>query len=78
MLDQWAIGILGVITVWLTQCKKLSWRRWACIFGFVAQPFWIYTTWHAGQTGLFVMAILYTLVWMQGIWNHWIKKEVKS
>ena len=33
VLDQLGILVTGVIAVWLTQHKRESWRRWACIFG---------------------------------------------
>ena len=32
VLDQVGILVTGVIAVWLTQHKRESWRRWACIF----------------------------------------------
>lgn len=78
-MDQWVIVILGTVTIWLTQRRELSWRRWACILGTLNQPFWLYSTWKAGQMGMFVMAIFTTLIWFQGIWTYWIaKEEVKA
>ena len=37
-LDQIGITLSGVIAVWLTQDMRATWRRWACIFGMLAQP----------------------------------------
>jgi hypothetical protein len=54
ILDQLGILVTGVIAVWLTQHKRESWRRWACIFGLLAQPFWFYAAWKAEQWGIFV------------------------
>ena len=51
VLDQLAILVTGVIAVWLTQHKRECWRRWACIFGLLAQPFWFYAAWKAEQWG---------------------------
>jgi hypothetical protein len=51
VLDQIAILLTGVIAVWLTQDKRESWRRWAPIFGLLAQPFWFYAAWKAEQWG---------------------------
>src|SRR5262249_57336941 len=41
-LDQIGIALSEVIAVWLTQNRRESWRRWACIFATLAQPFWCY------------------------------------
>src|SRR5690349_4659559 len=51
-LDQIGITLSGVIAVWLTQDKRIAWRRWACIFGMFAQPFWFYAAWKAEQWGI--------------------------
>ena len=71
VLDQIAILLTGVIAVWLTQDKRVSWRRWAPIFGLLAQPFWFYAAWKADQWGIFAIATLYTYAWARGVWTHW-------
>jgi len=38
-LDQIGITLSGAVAVWLTQDKRPTWGRWACIFGILAQPF---------------------------------------
>ncbi|MGJ7542463.1 hypothetical protein [Variovorax sp. LT1R16] len=43
-LDQIAIPILGALAAWGSQERRESWRRWACIFGIVGQPFWFYAS----------------------------------
>ena len=65
-LDQIGITVSGVIAVWLTQDKRATWRRWACIFGMLAQPFWFYAAWKAEQWGIFAMCTLYTYAWAKG------------
>ena len=65
-LDQIGIALSGVIAVWLTQDKRESWRRWACIFGMLGQPFWFYATWKAEQWGIFALCTLYTYAWARG------------
>jgi hypothetical protein len=52
-LEQIGIAVSGVVAVWLTQDKRESWRRWACIFGMLGQPFWFYAAWKAEQMGHF-------------------------
>ena len=71
-LDQIGITLSGVIAVWLTQDKRATWRRWACIFGMLAQPFWFYAAWKAEQWGIFAMCTLYTYAWVRGLWIHWL------
>jgi hypothetical protein len=72
-LDQIGIAFSGVIAVWLTQDKRESWRRWACIFGMLGQPFWFYAAWKAEQWGIFALSTLYTYAWARGLWVHWLR-----
>ena len=71
-LDQIGIFLTGVIAVWLTQDTRESWRRWACVFGMLAQPFWFYAAWNAEQWGIFAIATVYTCAWARGVWTHWL------
>jgi hypothetical protein len=73
-LEQIAIALSGAIGVWLTQDTRESWRRWACIFGMVGQPFWFYATWKAEQWGIFALCTLYTYGWARGVWTHWLSR----
>ena len=73
MTEQIAIALLGVTAVWLSQDGRLNWRRWACVFGLCAQPFWFYTTAKAGQWGIFGLCFLYTWSWLRGVRTHWMK-----
>jgi hypothetical protein len=75
VLDQVGILVTGVIAVWLTQHKRESWRRWACIFGLLAQPFWFYAAWKAEQWGILAISTLYTYAWARGIWTYWLASE---
>jgi len=72
-LDQIGIAFSGVIAVWLTQDKRDSRRRWACIFGMLGQPFWFYAAWKAEQWGIFALCTLYTYAWARGLWAHWLR-----
>jgi hypothetical protein len=76
-LDQIAIAFSGVVAVWLTQDKRESWRRWACIFGMLGQPFWFYAAWKAEQWGIFALCALYTYAWARGFWMHWLSPYVQ-
>ena len=72
MTEQFAIGLFGVAAIFLSQDRNESRRRYACMFGLMAQPFWFYTTWKAGQWGIFGLSFLYSASWVRGFWHHWI------
>ena len=65
--------MLGAAAAWLSQARSESFRRWACIFGMLGQPFWFYASWKAEQWGIFAVSVLYALAWMKGLWIHWIR-----
>ena len=75
VLDQLGILLTGVIAVWLTQHKRESLRRWACIFGLLGQPFWFYAAWKAEQWGIVAISTLYSYAWARGIWTYWLVPE---
>lgn len=72
MIDQIAIALTGATAVWLSQDRRPSWQKWACIFGLCGQPFWFYATWSAEQWGIFAVCIIYTLAWLKGLKNYWL------
>lgn len=73
MIEQIVIGFCGMASVWLSQDKRRNVQRFACIFGILAQPFWLYATWKAGQYGIVMITFVYTAGWARGVWNFWIK-----
>ena len=73
IVDQIAIGVCGLASVYLSQSRTDKLRRWACIFGLAAQPAWMWTTWHAGQWGIFGLSFIYTLNWARGVRNYWFR-----
>ena len=72
MIEQAIIALCGMASVWLSQDRRHAWRKWACIVGLTAQPFWLYATWKAGQWGIFALTFVYALGWMRGIKTYWI------
>jgi hypothetical protein len=72
MLDQIVIAVCGMASVWLSQSPAFRARRWACLIGIAAQPFWLHATWQAGQWGIFALSLVYAAAWARGIWHHWI------
>ena len=72
-IDQIAIAVLGAAAAWLSQARSEAFRRWACIFGMLGQPFWFYASWKAEQWGIFAVSVLYALAWLKGLWVHWLQ-----
>lgn len=72
MIEQIAIGLCGVAAVFLSQDANMNRRRYACLFGLAAQPFWLLATWKAQQWGIFALSFLYAACWLRGFANHWL------
>ncbi len=72
MIEQIGIMCCGLTAVFLSQDSRESWRRWACIFGLIGQPFWFYATYKAGQWGIFGLSFLYAYSWARGVKTYWL------
>lgn len=75
MISQLLIGLCGVASIFLSQDERANVRRYACLSGLAAQPFWLYSTWHAGQYGIFALCFLYAGSWARGFWTHWVRRN---
>lgn len=71
MIAQSIIVACGVASVWLSQSPTTRARRLAPIIGLIAQPFWLWETWHAQQWGIFALSFVYAAGWMRGIRTYW-------
>ncbi len=74
-IDHIAIALLGALPAWLSQSHAHSVRRWACIFGMLGVPFWLYASWKAQQWVLLVASVLYALAWLKGLYIHWLAPD---
>ena len=74
-LEQIGIAIFGVAAIRLSQDERERVRRWACIAGLCAQPFWFYTTATNGQWGIFALCFCYTWAWCKGVRTYWWKGQ---
>lgn len=74
MIDQVVIAVCGVGSIFLSQSPDGNRRRYACLVGITAQPFWVYATWTAEQWGLLLLTGFYTAAWLRGIWNQWLRR----
>lgn len=73
-MEQILIAITGITAIWLTQQSKEPWKKYACLFGIVGQPFWFYSAYTNEQWGIFILCIFYTYAWALGVKNNWILK----
>lgn len=71
-MEQIAIAFTGLVAIWLSQDSRDSWRRYACLFGIVGQPFWFYSAYTNEQWGIFTLAFFYTFAWIKGIKTNWL------
>ena len=71
-MEQIAIAFTGCIAIWLSQDKRDSFRKHACLFGLCGQPFWFYSAYTAEQWGIFILCVFYTYAWAKGFYNNWI------
>ena len=67
------LGVFGVTAIWFVG-RKETWRRWGYVCGLCAQPFWFYSTIKNEQWSMVLLSVIYTCLWVQGFYNHWIKK----
>ena len=72
MVDQFAIGLCGLASVYLSQDTRRARRRWACIFGLLAQPFWLWMAWQAHQYGVLTLCFVYAWLWARGFKLYWL------
>lgn len=73
VVSQVVVLVSCIVGTWLLG-RKESWMRWGYIACFVAQPFWLYSTFVHQTWGMFALNFWTTYTWGQGIWNYWIKK----
>jgi hypothetical protein len=74
MIDQLFIGIFGIASIILTNDPHARIRRYGCLFGMAAQPFWIYSSYTAEQWGILALCACYTIGWGRWIYHQWIKR----
>ena len=72
-IAQIGIAFTGVTAIYLTQCGKANWARYACLFGLAGEPFWFWSAIEAHQLGVVALAFLYTFAWGKGLWLHWLR-----
>ena len=69
------ILLFGVPAFFLVGFKEAGTRRWAYVLGCLGQPFWYITAAAHAQWGMLILVTFYTCAWINGFYQHWIKKE---
>lgn len=78
ILLQVSIAIFGFVAIYLTQQPDDAKKKYACIFGLISQPMFLYSTFMAEQWGMFLLSIAYTYAWWVGFKSFWLKKQNKQ
>ena len=68
------IIILSGLAAIILLCRGGHLRRWGCLCGLVGQPFWIWANLEAGQWGILILSICYTVVWAYGFLECCVEK----
>ena len=65
-MEQIGIVLTGLTAIFLSsQDHREAWRRWACVFAMLGQPFWLYAAYKADQWGIFVMCFVALVGWIR-------------
>lgn len=70
-MTQFLMALFGLTSIYCAMGNSPRLRKWAPIIGLAGQPAWF---WFAGQLqawGLGVLALAYTLVFLNGIRVQW-------
>lgn len=67
---------LPVLTIGGQIAIALKFPQWGLILVLISQPFWLYSSWRsykqAGQIGIFVNTVVFSVVTIFGVFNYWV------
>lgn len=66
-LSQTMILLCSCTSIWLLAGRH---KRLGFMVGLMGQPFWLITSYSAGQWGVFITSLWFTMNHVRGIWNH--------
>jgi len=70
-LIQLAIIVCSCSAIWLIGHERAGRRRCGYLIGLAGQPFWIYASFAAGNWGILLVSIWFTVAYGYGLKNHW-------
>ena len=72
------ISLLSLSSLGLAYYSKADLRRYACLFGLAAQPFWIAHVWMSEAWGILPLTPAYTLLYILAVKNHWLRPTTED
>ena len=78
ILIQVALAVLSLLPIALSQAKTEGIRRYDCVAGLFAQPFWVMYGWHIEAWSLCFLGVIYTGVFAYGFYGKWIRTQLKA
>lgn len=73
MISQFCIFLFGIGGIWLANDPRPKVRRFGCVSGLIAQPFWYYAAFTNHQWGIFGASFFYTWSWARGFYYQWMR-----
>lgn len=74
-LDTFSQFALPALTIGAQVVLAMKHPEWSLILIMLSQPFWFYSSWksykQAGQIGIFITTVIYSIVTAIGIANYW-------
>ena len=78
LFNNFAQIALPSLTIGAQIATSSKYPQFGLIINLIAQPFWLYSSWkafkQAGQIGILVTTVIFTIVTMMGIVNYWFLK----
>jgi hypothetical protein len=56
--------LLSAVAVFMAQSGKPRLAAW---LGLAAAPAWLWSSWEAGQVGVFIVSVIFALAWARGL-----------
>jgi|KBSMisStaDraftv2_1062788.scaffolds.fasta_scaffold239620_2 hypothetical protein len=75
LIEQVALAVFGVVSIWLSQSPLERWRRWAPIWGLCGEPFWFIASVREQQWGVFALTVVFTICWLRGLHTYWWRRR---
>lgn len=72
-LDQAVVCIFGLAGIALSQSRRPSLERWACVPALIGQAGWFHFAVTEHSWFLIALACGYTASWGIGVYNYWVR-----
>lgn len=67
------ISLLSLASISLAYYKPVDLRKYACLFGLAAQPFWVAHVVMSEAWGILPLTPAYALLYLLAVREHWFK-----